>query len=52
VIVDAAPPGAAMPIVSRPVAIEIVVGIMTVRIPPGIDAATLQMVLRAVQAAS
>jgi hypothetical protein len=41
-----------MPIASRSVVIEIVVGVMTVRIPPGIDAATLQMVLRAVQAAT
>jgi transposase len=50
VIVEAAPPGAAIPI--APSAIEIVVGTVTVRIPPGVDAATLQMVLRAVRAAT
>ena len=31
--------------------IEIVIGTATVRIPPGIDVATLQTVLRAVRAA-
>jgi transposase len=42
VVVEAAAPGAAVPIASRPAAIEIVVGVVTVRIPPEIDAATLQ----------
>ena len=32
--------------------IEIVIGAATVRVPPGIDAATLQTVLRAVRAAT
>lgn len=32
--------------------IEIVIGAATVRIPPGIDAVTLSMVLRAVMAAT
>ena len=32
--------------------IEIVIGAATVRIPPGIDAVTLSMVLRAVRAAT
>ena len=51
VIVEAAPPGAAIPIAPR-LTIEIVVDAATFRIPPGIDAATLQMVLRAVRAAT
>jgi transposase len=56
VIVDAAGPsgdapgGPARP--GRPLLIEIVIGAATVRIPAGIDAATLQTVLRAVMAAS
>jgi transposase len=56
VIVDAAgssgdaPGGPARP--GRPLLIEIVIGAATVRIPAGIDAATLQTVLRAVMAAS
>jgi hypothetical protein len=33
-------------------AIEIVLGACTVRVPPGVDAATLQVVLRAVKAAT
>jgi transposase len=52
VIVDGARPGAAMPAAGRLAVIEIVVGAATVRVLPGIDAATLQMVLRAVQAAT
>jgi transposase len=48
VIVETARPGAAMPI---PPVIEIVIGAATVRIPSGIDAATLQTVLCAVRAA-
>jgi hypothetical protein len=32
--------------------IEIVVGAVTLRVPPGIDATTLQMVLRAVRTAA
>jgi transposase len=32
--------------------IEIVIGLATVRVPPGVDAATLKLVLRAVKAAS
>ena len=32
--------------------IEIVIGATTVRVPPGVDAATLKLVLRAVKAAS
>jgi hypothetical protein len=31
-------------------AIEIVIGAATVRVPPGVDTATLQVVLRAVKA--
>jgi transposase len=34
------------------VSIEIVIGAATIRIPPGVDAATLKLVLRAVKAAS
>ena len=48
VIVETGRPGAAMPI---PPVIEIVIGAATVRIPCGIDAATLQTVLCAVRAA-
>ena len=55
VIVDAGP-RADMPIAPAcpggPPSIEIVIGAATVRITPGIDAATLQTVLRAVLAAS
>jgi transposase len=55
VIVDAGP-RADMPIAPAcpggPPSIEIVIGAATVRIAPGIDAATLQTVLRAVLAAS
>ena len=56
VIVDAALRSPGVPIASvqpggSPV-IEIVLGAATVRIPPGIDAATLQTVLRAVRAAT
>jgi len=51
VIVEAGPPGAAIPIAPR-LAIEIVVGGATVRIAPGIDVATLQMVLRVVKSAT
>ena len=35
-----------------PTTIEIVIGATTVRVPPGTDAATLRLVLRAVKAAS
>ena|SRR5437879_497570 len=56
VIVDAAGPSGDAPGVparpGRPLLIEIVIGAATVRIPAGIDAATLQTVLRAVMAAS
>ena len=48
VIVDAAQRGAAMLV---PPVIEIVIGAATIRIPSGIDAATVQMVLCAVRAA-
>jgi transposase len=48
VIVETARPVAAMPV---PSVIEIIMGAATVRIPSGIDAATLQTVLCAVRAA-
>jgi hypothetical protein len=32
--------------------IEIAIGLATVRVPPGVDAATLKLVLRAVKAAA
>jgi transposase len=56
VVVDAGAPRADMPIApassgAAPM-IEIVIGAATVRIPPGIDAVTLSMVLRAVRAAT
>jgi transposase len=56
VVVDAGVPHADMPIApafsgAAPM-IEIVIGAATVRIPPGIDAVTLSMVLRAVRAAT
>jgi transposase len=51
VIVDGAGPGAAVTTADRLAVIEIVVGAATVRVSPGIDAAMLQMVLRAVRAA-
>jgi transposase len=59
VIVEAARPYGNAPIAAaraaragRSSAIEIVIGVATVRIAPGTDAATLQTVLRAVMAAS
>jgi transposase len=56
VIVDAAPPCPDVPIAlarsGGSAMIEIVIGAATVRIPPGIDAATLTTVLRAVRAAT
>ena len=50
-IVDGTQLGAAMPATGRLAVIEIVVGAATVRIPPGIDAMTLETVLRAVRTA-
>jgi hypothetical protein len=41
-----------MPIASRSLVIEIVIGSAIIRIPPGTDAATLATVLRAVKAAT
>ena len=52
VIVERARPSAAVPIAARLPVIEIVVGAVTLRVPPGIDATTLQMVLRAVRTAA
>ena len=56
VIVEAAGPCADVPMVpgcpGESVPIEIVIGIATVRVAPGIDAATLTTVLRAVRAAT
>ena len=55
VIVEAASPSPDVPLApARPdgPVIEIVIGAATVRIPPGIDAATLMTVLRAVKAAT
>jgi transposase len=55
VIVEAARPCAAVPVApgcsSGSPVIEIVIGAATVRVPGGIDAGTLQAVLRAVKAA-
>jgi transposase len=51
VVVDPARPSAAASLVPRLLLIEIVIGAATVRIPPGIDIATLQTVVRAVRAA-
>ena len=55
VIVEAAQLGAEAPLaparISGPPTIEIVIGSATIRIPPGSDAATLAMVLRAVKVA-
>ena len=53
VIVEASKPPPGAPIEARPggwAMIEIVIGAVTIRIPPGIDAATLMSVLRAVRA--
>jgi transposase len=56
VVIDAAgscpdvPTAAGRP--GRPATIEIVIGAVTVRVPPGIDPASLAAVLRAVQAAT
>ena len=56
VIVEAAQLGAEAPLaparISGPPTIEIVIGSATIRIPPGSDAATLAMVLRAVKMAT
>ena len=55
VIVEASRPAAGAPIEARPsgwAMIEIVIGAVTVRIPPGIDGAMLMSVLRAVRAAA
>jgi transposase len=56
VMVEAAGPCSGLPITPARAAgasnIEIVIGAATVRIPPGIDAATLTTVLRAVRAAT
>ena len=52
VVVDAVRPCTAAPIAPTQPLIEIVIGTATVRIPPGIDVATLQTVLRAVRAAT
>jgi transposase len=52
VLVEGGPPGAALPMAARSPTIEIVVGAVTLRVPPGIDATTLQMVLRAVRMAA
>ena len=56
VIVEAAQLGAEVPLaparLSGPPTIEIVIGSATIRIPPGSDAATLAMVLRAVKVAT
>jgi transposase len=56
VIVEAAQPGTEMPVapagLSGSPTIEIVIGSATIRIPPGSDAATLAMVLRAVKVAT
>jgi transposase len=57
VIMEAAPPCAQGPVApaaraERPPTIEIAIGIAMVRVPPGIDAATLTAVLRAVRAAT
>ena len=55
-VVVAAPPScpsAARPVASPAVsAIEIVIGVMTVRVPPGTDVATLQIVLQALKTVS
>jgi transposase len=50
VVMDGARPCAAVPIAPTHPVIEIVIGAATVRIPGGIDAATLQTVLCAVRA--
>jgi transposase len=56
VIVDAAQPCTQVSVapaqLSGALTIEIVIGNATIRIPPGIDAGTLAMVLRAVRAAT
>ena len=52
VVMDAAQPCAAVALASTHPIIEIVINGATVRIPPGIDAATLQTVLCAVRAAA
>ena len=52
VVMDAAQPCAAVALASTHPIIEIVINGATVRIPPGIDAATLQTVLCAVRAAT
>jgi hypothetical protein len=51
VVVDPARPCAAASLAPTLLLIEIVIGAATVRIPPGIDVATLQTVVRAVRAA-
>jgi len=54
VIVDAAQPHTSVPVAPAQLSgartIEIVIGSATIRIPPGIDAGTLALVLRAVKA--
>jgi len=52
VVMDAAQPYAGVAMAPTHPLIEIVIGAATVRIPPGIDAATLQTVLCAVRAAT
>jgi transposase len=54
VIVDGIPPYSAAPTARRgePLLIEIVIGAVTVRVPPGIDAASLRTVLCAVRTAT
>jgi transposase len=52
VIVEGARPGAAVPMAMRSPLIEIVVGAATLRVPPGVDGATLQTVLRALKTAT
>jgi hypothetical protein len=56
VIVEAAQLGAEAPLaparLSGPPTIELVIGSAIIRIPPGSDAATLAMVLRAVKVAT
>jgi transposase len=48
VVVETGRPGARTGTVPGRLAIEIVIGAATVRVPPGVDGATLQTVLRAV----
>jgi transposase len=52
VIVEGARPGVAVPMAMRSPLIEIVVGAATLRVPPGVDGATLQTVLRALKTAT